>query len=188
MSTIADGDDLRVVAGVDTHKDVHVAVVLDEVGRLGDTASLVATARGYKNLTGWVTSFGEVLAIGVEGTGSWGAGLARHLRARGPSVIEVNKPNRHNRRRRGKTDPIDAEAAARAVLAGDATAIPKAGDGPVEALRQLRVARAGALKARTAAANQFHSICDTAPEVVRGQPRRAPHPNQDDRRRPLPGR
>jgi transposase len=91
MSTIADGDDLRVVAGVDTHKDVHVAVVLDELGRLLDTASFAATARGYKNLTGWVTSFGEVLAIGVEGTGSWGAGLARHLRARGLNVIEVNK-------------------------------------------------------------------------------------------------
>ena len=134
-----------------------------------DTASFPATARGYRNLTGWVTSFGEVLAIGVEGTGSWGAGLSRHLRARGLNVIEVNKPNRHNRRRRGKTDPIDAEAAARAVLAGDATATPKAGDGPVEALRQLRVARAGAMKARTAAANQFHSICDTAPDAVRGQ-------------------
>ena len=169
MSTIADGDDLRVVAGVDTHKDVHVAVVLDEVGRLLDTASFPATARGYRDLTGWVTSFGEVLAIGVEGTGSWGAGLSRHLRARGLNVIEVNKPNRHNRRRRGKTDPIDAEAAARAVLAGDATATPKAGDGPVEALRQLRVARAGAMKARTAAANQFHSICDTGPDAVRGQ-------------------
>ena len=71
MSTIADGDDLRVVAGVDTHKDVHVAVVLDELGRLLDTASLVATARGYRDLTGWVTSFGEVGASGVEGTGSW---------------------------------------------------------------------------------------------------------------------
>ena len=126
MSTIADGGDLRVVAGVDTHKDVHVAVVLDELGRLLDTASFPATARGYKNLTGWVTGFGEVLALGVEGTGSWGAGLSRHLRARGLNVIEVNKPNRHNRRRRGKTDPIDAEAAARAVLAGDATATPKA--------------------------------------------------------------
>jgi transposase len=114
-------------------------------------------------LTGWVSGFGEVGAIGVEGTGSWGAGLSRHLRARGLNVVEVNKANRHNRRRRGKTDPVDAEAAARAVLAGDATATPKAGDGPVEALRQPRVSRAGALTARTAAANQFHSICDTAP-------------------------
>jgi transposase len=147
MSRIADGDDLRVVAGVDTHKDVHVAVVGDEVGRLGDTAALVATARGYRRLTGGVSGFGEVGAIGVEGSGSWGAGLSRHPRARGLNVREVNKANRHNRRRRGKTDPIDAEAAARAVLAGDATATPKAGDGPVEALRQLRVARAGAMKA-----------------------------------------
>jgi transposase len=125
MSRIADGDDLRVVAGVDTHKDVHVAVVGDEVGRLGDTAALVATARGYRRLTGGVSGFGEVGAIGVEGSGSWGAGLSRHPRARGSNVREVNKANRHNRRRRGKTDPIDAEAAARAVLAGDATATPK---------------------------------------------------------------
>jgi transposase len=173
MSSIADGDDLCVVAGVDPHKDLHVAVVLDELGRLLDTASFPATARGYRGLTGWVTGFGGVLAVGVEGTGSWGAGLSRHLRARGLNVIEVNKPNRHNRRRRGKTDPIDAEAA-RAVLAGDATATPKAGDGPVEALRQLRVARAGALKARTAAPNQFHSICDTAPDADRGQLRGLP--------------
>ena len=103
MSTIADGDDLRVVAGVDTHKDVHVAVVLDELGRLGDTASFPVTARGYRNPTGWVSGFGEVLAIGVEGTGSWGAGVSRHLRARGLNVIEVNKPNRHNRRRHRHT-------------------------------------------------------------------------------------
>jgi transposase len=171
---------------VSTPKDVHVAVVLDELGRLLEMAWFPATARGYRNLTGWVTGLGEVLAIGVEGTGSWGAGLSRHLRARGLNVREVNKPNRHNRRRRAKTDPIDAEAAARAVLAGDATATPKAGDGPVEALRQLRVARAGAMKARTAAANQFHSICDTAPEVVRGQLRGSAL-DQDDRRRPLSG-
>jgi transposase len=83
MSRIVDGDDLGVVAGVDTHKDVHVAVVGDEVGRLGDPASFPATARGYRRLTGWVSGFGEVGAIGVEGTGSWGAGLSRHLRARG---------------------------------------------------------------------------------------------------------
>jgi transposase len=169
MSTIADVDDARVVAGVDTHKDVHVAVVLDELGRFVEAASFPTTPRGYRDLTAWVCGFGEVLALGVEGTGSWGAGLCRHLRGRGLNVIEVNKPNRHNRRRRGKTDPVDAEAAARAVLAGDATATPKAGDGPVEALRQLRVARAGAMKARTAAANQFHSICDTAPDPIRGQ-------------------
>ena len=125
--------------------------------------------RGYRDLTGWVTSFGEVLALGVEGTASWGAGLCRHLRSRGLNVIEVNQPDRHRRRRRGKSDRIDAEMAARTVLAGDATALPKAGDGPVEALRQLRLARSGAMKARTAAANQLHSVCDTAPEPIRAQ-------------------
>ncbi len=168
MSTIAD-DDRRVIAGVDTHKDFHVVVVLDERGRRLDQATFSTTTRGYRDLTGWVTSFGEVLAVGVEGTASWGAGLSRHLRARGLNVIEVNQPDRHRRRRRGKSDPIDAEMAARAVLAGDATAVPKAGDGPVEALRQLRLARTGAMKARTAAANQLHSVCDTAPEEIRAQ-------------------
>jgi len=92
-----------------------------------------------------------------------GAGLARNLSAAGVRVVEVNRPNRQNRRRRGKSDVIDAEAAARAVLAGDASVTPKAQTGPVEAVRQLRVARAGAMKARTAAANQLHSLCDTAP-------------------------
>lgn len=168
MSTIAD-DDARVIAGVDTHKEFHVVVVLDELGRKLDTARFPTTARGYRDLTGWVTGFGEVLALGVEGTASWGAGLCRHLRARGLNVIEVNQPDRHKRRRRGKSDRLDAEMAARAVLAGDATALPKAGDGPVEALRQLRLARTGAMKARTAAANQLHSVCDTAPDHIRAQ-------------------
>lgn len=168
MSTIAE-DDRRVIAGVDTHKEFHVAVVLDELGRKLDTAEFLTTPAGYRELTRRVTSFGEVLAVGVEGTGSWGAGLCRHLRTRGLNVIEVNQPDRHRRRRKGKSDRIDAEMAARLVLAGDATAQPKAGDGPVEALRQIRVARAGAMKARTAAANQLHSISDTAPDTVRSQ-------------------
>jgi len=162
-------DALRVIGGVDTHKDVHVAAVLDEHGRLLDTAAFPATAPGYRRLTGWFCGFGEVLAIGVEGTGSWGAGLSRHLRARGLNVIEVNRTNRQTRRRKGKTDTVDAEAAARAVLSGDATVVPKAGDGPVESVRQLRVARAGAMKARTAAANQLHSLTDTAPEELRAR-------------------
>jgi transposase len=160
---------LRVIGGVDTHKDVHVAAVLDEHGRLLDTAAFPATAPGYRRLTGWLCGFGEVLAVGIEGTGSWGAGLSRHLRARGVSVIEVNRTNRQTRRRKGKTDTVDAEAAARAVLSGDATVIPKAGNGPVESVRQLRVARAGAMKARTAAANQLHSLTDTAPDALRAR-------------------
>jgi transposase len=117
----------------------------------------------------WLCSHGEVLAVGVEGTGSWGVGLARFLRARGLNVIEVNRPNRQTRRRKGKSDTVDAEMAARAVLAGDATVTPKTADGPVEALRRLRLARAGAMKARTAAANQLHSLTDTAPDERRAR-------------------
>lgn len=160
---------VRVVAGVDTHKDIHVAVVLDELGRLLDSASFGADSVGYRRLCRWLCAFGEVLAVGVEGTGSWGAGLSRHLRARGINVIEVNRTNRQTRRRKGKTDTVDAEAAARAVLSGDATVVPKSGDGPIESVRQLRVARAGAMKAQTAAANQMHSLTDTAPDELRSK-------------------
>jgi len=159
----------RVIGGVDTHKDVHVAAVLDEQGRLLGTASFETTAAGYRDLGRWLCGYGEVLAVGVEGTGSWGAGLSRSLRARGLNVVEVNRTNRQTRRRKGKTDTVDAEAAARAVLAGDATVTPKSGDGPIEALRQLRLARNGAMKARTAAANQLHSLTDTAPEELRAR-------------------
>jgi transposase len=109
------------------------------------------------------------VAVGVEGCGSWGAGLARFLAANGVRVVEVNRPNRQNRRLRGKSDPVDAEAAARAVLSGEAKVTPKAGTGPVEAVRQLRVARSGAMKARIAASNQLHSLCDTAPDALRAQ-------------------
>ena len=159
----------RVIGGVDTHKDVHVAAVLDELGRLLATATFATTTSGYRQLHRWLCSYGEVLAVGVEGTGSWGVGLARFLRARGLNVIEVNRPNRQTRRRKGKSDTVDAEMAARAVLAGDATVTPKTADGPVEALRQLRLARAGAMKARTAAANQLHSLTDTAPDELRAR-------------------
>jgi transposase len=169
MMTDNDIETQRVIGGIDTHKDVHVAAVLDELGRLLDTRAFATTSHGYRQLHRWLCRHGEVLAVGVEGTGSWGAGLSRHLRARGLNVIEVNRTNRQTRRRKGKTDTVDAEAAARAVLAGDATVIPKAADGPIEAVRQLRVARAGAMKARTAAANQMHSLTDTAPEELRGR-------------------
>jgi transposase len=168
MTTIAQsGVERRVFGGVDTHKDVHVAAAIDDVGRILGTAEFATTRHGYCRLLAWLNGWGELVAVGVEGCGSWGAGLARLLAGRGVRVVEVNRPNRQNRRRRGKSDTVDAEAAARAVLAGEATVIPKAGTGPVEALRQLRVARGGAMKARTASANQLHSLIDTAPERVR---------------------
>ena len=164
MTTIA-----RVAGGVDTHKDIHVAAVLDHLGRLIGVASFPTTRHGYRRLLKWLQSHGELDVVGVEGCSSWGAGLSRYLAERQVRVVEVNRPNRQNRRRRGKDDAVDAEAAARAVMSGEATAIPKAGNGPVEALRQLRVARNGAIKARTAAANQLHSLCDTAPDGIRSQ-------------------
>lgn len=158
-----------VTGGVDTHKDLHVAAALDGVGRLLGTQSFPTTAAGYRALLGWLRGFGTVASVGVEGTGSWGAGLARHLAAEGVTVLEVNRPNRQARRRRGKSDPADAEAAARAVLAREATGTPKATTGTVEAVRLLRLARRSAMKARTQAANQIHSVIDTAPEELRAQ-------------------
>jgi len=106
-----------VIGGVDTHKDVHVAAVIDERGKIGDTASFSATAKGYRELLAWLGSFGELAKVGVEGTGAYGAGLARHLGREGVEVVEVNRPNRQARRRRGKSDTVDAEAAAHAARA-----------------------------------------------------------------------
>lgn len=133
----------QMIGGVDTHKHEHVAAVIDDLGRIQGVASFPTTRHGYRRLLIWMQSHGELFAVGVEGCGSWGAGLARYLSARGVRVVEVNRPNRQNRRRRGKSDTVDAEAAARAVLSGEAVVTPKSGDGPVEALRQLRVARNG---------------------------------------------
>ena len=160
-------DTRRVIGGVDTHKDVHVAAVLDELGRLLGTESFSTTAAGYRQLTRWLRSHGDVVAVGVEGTGSWGAGLTRSLTAQGIDVREVMRPNRQHRRRHGKSDEADAIGAARAVLAGDAIGTPKSQTGQVEAIRLLRVARRSAMKARTQAANQIHAVIDTAPEQLR---------------------
>ena len=158
-----------VTGGVDTHKDFHVCAALDERGRVLGTEQFPTTLRGYRALLDWLREFGQLSAVGVEGTGSWGAGLARFLTEAGVEVIEVNRPNRQARRRRGKSDLADAEAAARTVLAGDAVGIPKAATGSVEAIRLLKIARRSAMKARTQAANQIHSVIDTAPEELRAK-------------------
>ena len=135
--------------GVDTHKDIHVAVALDGLGRrLGALLSVPTTPAGYKELVDWATGFGSLGRAGVEGTGSFGAGLTRFLRAEGIEVFEVIRPRRRDQYRSGKSDPIDAEAAARAVLAGTATGRPKGADGEVEMIRTLRAARRSAVKAR----------------------------------------
>ena len=103
--------------------------------------SFPTTPAGYRQLLRWLRRFGEVVAVGVEGTGSWGAGLARSPHRAGCRVVEVTRPNRQHRRRHGKSDPADAIGAARAVLAGEAIGTPKAQTGTVEAIRLLRVAR-----------------------------------------------
>jgi transposase len=156
-----------VTVGVDTHLDQHVAAVVDQAGRLLDTQAFAASTRGYVALVTWAEGFGPVERIGVEGTGTYGAGLARFARAYGLQVLEVNRPDRSTRRRRGKSDPIDAQAAARATLAGVAATTPKTREGQVEMIRVLRVARRGALKARVAAAEQLHGVLYSAPEELR---------------------
>jgi transposase len=158
---------VRVTLGVDTHRDVHVAVALDPLGRPLGTRAVPTTPGGYAALAAWAHGLGELERVGIEGANSYGAGLTRWLRARGVPVLEVAHPARRVRDRRGKSDPVDAEAAARAVLAGEAVGLPKAADGPVEMLRTLRLARQSALKARTQAANQLHALVVTAPEPLR---------------------
>ena len=158
---------MQVTVGVDTHADVHVGVALDHLGRRLGTHAIPTTPAGYAALVTWAQAFGPLERVGLEGTGCYGAGLARWLRQRGVAVVEVERPSRQTRRRRGKSDPLDAEAAARAVLAGTATGRPKAGDGPVEMVRALQVARRSALRARTHAANQLHALVVTAPEPLR---------------------
>lgn len=156
-----------VVLGVDTHLDLHVAVALDQLGRrLGDL-TVPTTKKGYEKLVRWAESLGPVLCVGVEGTSSYGAGLTRHLKAARIQVMEVERPKRRHLRRNGKSDPIDAQAAARAVLAGETAGEPKNGDGQVEMIRALRTTRHSAVKARTQAINQLQSLLVTAPEELR---------------------
>ena len=156
-----------VVIGVDTHKDIHVAVAINGLGARLATASFPVTSQGYQHLAEWATSHGEVHAFGIEGTGSYGSGLSRALTARGLRVVEVGRVNRQLRRRHGKTDTVDAESAARSVLAGDAGAQPKSGDGPVEMIRHLKIARDTALKARTQAIVTLKTLLVNAPQDLR---------------------
>jgi transposase len=158
-----------ITGGVDTHLDVHVAAALDERGALLGVESFDTTAEGYKKLLGWLSDFGPVELVGVEGTGSYGAGLTRHLQAEQVRVVEVDRPNRQRRRRKGKSDPQDAISAAHAAQSGDATGEAKTRDGNVESMRVLRVARVSARKGRTQALNQMRSLISTAPEPIRDE-------------------
>ena len=160
---------VAVIGGVDTHADIHVAAACDPLGAVLGTESFPTTPSGYRRLLAFLVSFGPVTVVGVEGTGSYGAGLARHLAEAGVRVVEVNRPNRQVRRRHGKSDIVDAIAAARAVISGQATVIPKTHDGSVEALRVLQIVHHSAMKSRTQALNQLHALVLTAPEAIRAQ-------------------
>jgi transposase len=162
-------DEATVVGGVDCHSQVHHAVALDQTGRRTGDRAFPATSAGYADLLGWLSGLGTVAAVGVESTGSYGAALTRFLLQAGVRVVEVNQPHAHLRRRRGKTDAVDAEAAARKVLSGEATAIPKDMSGVVESIRQVRLARRSAVSARSTALCQLGDLIVTAPVALRAR-------------------
>ena len=158
-----------VVGGVDTHADVHVAAALDENGAVLGVESFPTDAAGCRSLADWLLGFGPVICVGVEGTGSYGVGLARHLHREGVVVVEVDRPNRQKRRRLGKSDPIDAEAAARAALSGSAATTPKRRDGTVEQIRVLMIARRSARMQRNQTLNQLRQVVICGPDEVRAR-------------------
>lgn len=171
-------DPREVTGGVDTHGEVHLAAALDTTtGRELATAAFPTDPAGYAALLGWLRSHGEVRTIGIESTGSYGVGLCRFLRGEGIEVIDVDRPDRKTRRFDGKSDPTDAVAAARAVLAQTATTVPKSRD-DLEALRALEIVHDSATKDRTRAINQFHALVVSAPEPIRAALRGLPWRDQ----------
>ena len=159
--------DEEVILGVDTHNDTHVAAVITVLGALLDTRAFPTTTAGYTDMVNWARRHGRLRRAGVEGTSSHGTALTRHLHCDGVQVIEVNRPDRAVRRRRGKTDAIDAENAARAVLSGQATGLAKSGDGAVEMIRMFKIAKDSAVKARTQAINQLKAVLVRADPTLR---------------------
>jgi transposase len=156
-----------VTGGVDTHADAHVAAALDHIGGLLGVESFPTTPAGYAGLLAWLQGFGTVGVVGVEGTGSYGAGLTRHLVAAGVKVVEVDRSDRQERHRSGKSDPLDAQSAARAALSGKAKGAPRGRDGTVEAIRALMVAKRSARGERTRSINQARSLVVTGPDDLR---------------------
>jgi transposase len=166
------GAERRVVGGVDTHKDLHVAAVVDERDRVLATASFATTRQGYRRMLVWMRSFGAVQRVGVESTGSYGAGLLRFLQQAGIEVLEVTTPDAHDRRRRGKNDDLDAQSAAHAAFAGTRTVTPRSRDGMIEALRVLSACRKTAVAARRVALQMIHNTIVCAPDGLREALRR----------------
>jgi len=163
------GNPDAVVGGVDTHADVHVAAVVNHLGGVLGVESFTTTSHGYRQLVSWLRSHGELVLVGVEGTGSYGVGVSRYLQREGVTVVEVDRPNRQTRHRKGKSDPVDALAAARAALSGSATGSPKTRDGNVEAIRVLMIARRSAVDTRIETLNQLRHVVFTATPEIRAK-------------------
>ena len=174
MTSISSTATRVVFDGVDTHDHTHHAAMIDEVGRQLADREFPATPAGYRALAEWLGQHGILTMVGVEGTGTYGAGLTPHLRTVGHTVVEVDRPDRKSRRAHGKSDPLDAYAAAKAVLSGSATGVPKLRDGRVEAIRTLRVARSSAVKARSQAINQIKALIISSPPELRERLRHLP--------------
>jgi transposase len=162
-----EGTGRRVVGGVDTHKDLHVAAIVDEQDRVLGTRCFATTRQGYRQMLAWMRSFGEVQRIGIESTGSYGAGLLRFVQQTGIEVLEVTTPDQHDRRRRGKSDDLDAQNAAHAAFAGKRTVTPKSRDGMVESLRVLKACRKTAVAARRIALQMIQNTIVCAPDGLR---------------------
>lgn len=159
----------RVTIGVDTHKHIHVAAALDVVGAVIETRSFAADRSGYDQLIDWAAGLGEAVTFAIEGTGSYGAGLTSAVRRRGLGAVEVMRADRRQRRLNGKSDTLDAENAARAAMAGSANATPKSNDGVVEMIRQIKIAKNAAVKARTAAMICLKQVLVNAEPALREQ-------------------
>ncbi|MBL3675873.1 IS110 family transposase [Paracoccus sp. KCTC 42845] len=159
----------RILGGVDTHKDLHVAAVVDNHDRILGTSSFAATRQGYRQMLAWMRSLGQLQRVGIESTGSYGAGLLRFLQAAGIEVLEITAPDRQDRRRRGKNDDLDAQNAAHAALAGARTVTPRTRDGMVESLRVLKACRKTAVTARRVALQMIHNTIVCAPDILRDQ-------------------
>src|SRR5215468_575269 len=163
---VMEGREHRIVGGVDTHKELHVAAVVDEQDRVIGTRSFATTRQGYRQMLTWMRSFGELQRIGIESTGSYGAGLLRFMQQAKVPVLEVTTPDRQDRRRRGKNDDLDAQNAAHAAFAGQRTVTPRSRDGMIESLRVLMACRKTAVSARRVALQMIH-VC--APDDLRDQ-------------------
>ena len=162
-------DRRAITGGVDTHAGTHVAAALDPIGGLPGVQEFPVTAAGYARLPGWLGGFGTVALVGIEGTGNYGAGLARHVAAAGIRVVEVGRSDRQDRGRQGKPDPLDAISAARAAQSGRARGAPKGRDGAVEAIRALMVAKRSARAERTQTINQARALILTGPDDLRAR-------------------